>query len=172
MLMVFLFPLAASAHNPVAFSELRLVLHPGDNVTVTDIRGTAMQGKFESASRTSIRLKSKGSILEIPEQNVFEVKRKYGDDLGDGAKRGFWIGAALGLIVGISAAESGYPNGEAPLAGVVTGGVYGAGIGLLVDALKKSNETLYRAPGTSKGRITVSPIFRGDSKGAVLNLSF
>lgn len=165
-----LFPAAVSAQQLSSFERLHLWVRPGDTLVVTDTRGNSIQGKVESLSAASLRLITRSGVREFAEKDVVEIQRRKGDPLGDGAKRGFVLGAVTGFVVALAVKGA---KDEAPLAGAVGFGIYGAGIGVGIDALKKSNQTIYRAPGASNpARVHVAPLLSNDRKGVAMSLSF
>ena len=159
-----LVPSAALAQEAAVFEGVQALLRPGDDLIVKDAAGIATRGKFQSISGDSLRVVSRGSIREFLQKDVIEIRQRHKDRIGDGAKKGLIVGAALGLLAGATASSRGVHNGEAPLAGVVTGMVYGAAIGAIIDASKKTERVVYRA--------RVVPLASKDRKGVSLRFSF
>jgi hypothetical protein len=172
-LVMALFPSAGLAQEQPTFEDVIFLVKRGDVLSVIDRSGTFTKGKVERFSRESLRLKTWAGTREFKQPDVLEIHRHFRDSVRDGAKRGFYVGAAFGLILGLSASERGVHNGEAPLAGVVVGGVYGAALGALLDLSKNSQRTIYRAdnvPGPR--RLRVAPVASRDRKGVSINVSF
>jgi len=172
-LVVAVFPLAGLAQQQPSFEEVSFLVRRGDALWVIDTSGTLTKGKVESFSGASLRLKTWSGTREFIQPDVLEIHWEFRDSVGDGAKRGFYVGAAFGLFLGLTANERGVHNGEAPLAGVIVGGVYGAAIGALVDLNRNSQRTIYRADNISgPRRLRVAPVASRDRKGVSINVSF
>jgi hypothetical protein len=173
-LAVLFIPVAAAAQDATAFSQLQFLLQPGYVIIVTDPRGISTKGTLETITRSELTLRT-GKILRVyPRQDVLEVKRQYSDPVRDGVKKGLLVGMALGLVIGVQATKSPNYHGEAPgapIGGAVIGSIYGAAIGLIADSIKKTDQSLYRAPG-APGRVRLLPLLSEDQKGMALNISF
>jgi hypothetical protein len=165
-----LFPAALSAQQGSSFERLNLWVRPGDTLVVTDTQGNSIHGKLESLSAAWLRLSTRSGVREFVQKDVVEIQKRKGDPLGDGAKRGFVIGVATGFLAALAVKGA---KDEVPLAGAVGFGIYGAGIGVGIDALTKSNQTIYRAPGPSSPvRVHAAPLLSNDRKGVAMSLSF
>ena len=129
-----------------SFDELRLLVRPGDTVTVTDSKtGTDVKGKIFTLSASSLILTVDKSQKEWREGDVSVIHQNRGDSLKNGALWGFAIGGALGVAAGVSLAIE-EDDGAALAVGLVAGALYGgigAGIGVGIDALVTTPQVIY-----------------------------
>ena len=127
------------------FDQLRVLVGPGDKITIADDGGREIKGTLAELSAGSLGLIVNGQRREFREPDVRAIRQRRSDSLANGAKIGFGIGAALGLLGGL-AVMSEFEGGEAAGFVVATtlfyGGV-GAGIGVGVDAMVTRDQVIY-----------------------------
>ena len=111
--------------------------------------GTTLKGRFDSLAGEKLRLRKDKALLDVERTDVSKLYRSQGS-IGRSVAFGTLIGAGSGAVVGLAAAsgsDSGwFPNpskGEASAAGAIAGGVIGAGVGLIIGALRKKNVVVY-----------------------------
>ena len=137
-----------------SFEELRTRIGPGDNVYVTDIAGTVRHGRIAELSPGSLMLHpSNGNPPYIVLQDqVNNIAVRRADSLWNGMLIGLSIGAIPGLLLDLAVANE-YQTFSL---GATTGlGVFGLGIGTLVDALHKTTRTIYIRPALARSSIGV-----------------
>jgi hypothetical protein len=177
LLILVLAPGAALAQEPAhSLKELESRVHIGDTVRIVDSAGQKTQGKFESISESSLRIRVEGSVREFREPAIREVQREFRDPIGNGAFKGALIGGGAGLAAGVVIATGeACESGACAMQAVALAGAMGAGIGAasgaLVDSLKHSYATIFTGPTLNRGW-SVSPILSRDSKGVRVTVRF
>jgi len=162
------------AQTAQSFEQLQLLVKPGDKVSVTDPMGVVSEGKIEGLSSALLRLRVNSTIKDLTEADVKAISQRRNDSLKNGA----WIGTGIGLGIGtIGAVACATSDGECTVGeGVAFVVVYtgiGAAIGVGVDALFKSRQTIYL--GRTKITLnlhTIKQILTSSRKGAALSFSF
>jgi hypothetical protein len=156
---------ATTAGQPTAtsFSELRLILRPGDEVLVTDGDGRRTRALIRTVTDTSLEVL--GTPRTYFESSVTEVKRV------DSVVNGMWIGAALGMTAYVLWCSS-TDEGCFWLLAAPGSGLFGALAGGFADYFMR--KTVYRAAlqKTGAGTITLSPLFTTKGAGVSMNLRF
>ena len=156
-----------------SFDQLRVLVKPGDTVTVTDSSGHENKGQVLAVSATSLEVTVDGARRSWAESQVRMVSEQRHASLGTGAKWGFFIGAGLGALAGVAAAAEGYSGGESVSFAFFAAGIYGgigAGIGVGVSALIRRSEAVYVGRPSSVA-LTVSPVL-GHRKGVAVSVGF
>ncbi len=168
-------PGARAQEIATSFDQLRVLVKPGDTVTMTDAAGHQTKGRLRSLSSSSLEL----SVGDMPrlfsESEVRGVSQQRHASLGTGAKWGFIVGAGLGALGGAGVASEGYGGGEAVawvLGGAALYGGLGAGIGVGVSALIRRPHVIYAGRSTSSSQLTVSPVLLTGRKGVAVSLGF
>ncbi len=139
-------PVAAAAQPVASFASLAERVQPGATVVVRTTDGTSLRGRLEGVSATTIDVRSRGVVRQVPAAEVAVVTTRVRDSIANG----FYIGAAIG---GIGVLSAGTVSGEIPTEDLLTGGVpfaligaalYG-GVGAFIDSRIRRTETLYAA---------------------------
>jgi hypothetical protein len=165
----------AAAQQASSFEQLQLLVKPGDTVVVTDMEGRSTKGKIEGLSRESLRLKSSGNIREFGQRDAIEIKQRRSDSLANGALIGAAVGGGIGALGAIAFCKEGWCRGNgaevAATIGVHAG--MGTAIGVGIDALVRSRQTIYRSsPQTAFSRVHVAPLIGSGRRGVALKWSF
>ena len=165
----------AAAQQANSFEQLQLLVKPGDTVVVIDMEGRTTNGKIVNLSRESLRLKSGGSIREFGQRDAVEIKQRRSDSLANGALIGVAVGGGIGGLGAIAYCKEGWCHGSgAEVAAVI--GVYagiGTAIGVGIDALVRSRQTIYRSSAqTAFSRVNVAPLVGSGRRGIALKWSF
>lgn len=150
---------AASAQEVVAasFDQLKMLARLGDTISVTDIAGRVTTGKLADLSSSSLGLLVGGSRREMPEDHVRTIRQQRHGSIALGAKWGFVIGAAFGVIL-LSAGCDGEACAElAPLAAAAYGGV-GSGIGVGLVAMTTVRPVIYSKASPASATFMGSPV--------------
>jgi hypothetical protein len=160
----------AAAQGPAdSFEQLRLLVRPGDTVSVTDTAGREVTGTITVLSSSSLTMLVNGTRQDLTEREVATIRRRRSDSLWNGAIWGLVSGAALSGAL-ISFAES---DGAGDAAGFVAAyGAVGLGIGVGVDALITHRKVIYERPATRAGKVSVSPMWGNKRQGVLVTMNF
>jgi hypothetical protein len=82
-----------------SFEQLRVLVKPGDTVTVTDAAGKGTKGKIAELSASTLALLAGDTRVELRESDVMTVEQLRTDSLANGAILGVAIGAAAAGVV-------------------------------------------------------------------------
>jgi hypothetical protein len=165
-----LLPAIAAAQTPADWHMQVSALDPGDRINVRTIDGPTVRGRVVGVDAESITLKRQGREIRLAASTVRAVERQ--DRIWNGGGIGFASGFAMGVVI-MSTCEPGLfceHSAEAILTcGALTGGV-GFGVGLLMDALVRGDNTVFRR--TDLGRFTVAPAVTPTMKSVAVQLRF
>jgi hypothetical protein len=155
-----------------SFEQLRVLVRPGDTVSVTDTTGREITGTIADLSSSSVALLVAGSRRDLPESEVRTIRQRRPDSLANGALWGLAIGASIGLSIALIPIEDGESYGAAALPGAAMLAGVGAGIGVGVDAMIAGRHVIYAKPAGSSSRVRVSPLLTRERKGVFVSLGF
>ena len=125
-----------------------LSLKPDVPLRVDFKNGTTLKGRFDSLSGEKLRLRKDKALLDVERTDVSKLYRSQGS-IGRSVAFGTLIGAGSGAVFGVAVVatpDSGWfqvSKGEAAGVGALAGGVIGAGVGLLIGALRKKQVVVY-----------------------------
>jgi hypothetical protein len=155
-----------------SFGQLRVLVKPGDKVSVTDRAGREVQGAVAELSSSSLALVVEGNRRSFLEGDIDAISQRRPDSLANGAKWGFAVGAGLGFLAGLALATEYDGGGGAliPMLALAYGGM-GAGAGVGIDALMSSNRVIY-ARGGSASKVTFHPILTPRRRGVLASIAF
>ena len=88
----------AAAQEASSFEQLQLQVGPGDNVTVTETDGRTSSGRIIDLSPSSLDISVNGSVRQLSETDVSEIRQRRGDSLANGAITGTLAGLAAGVV--------------------------------------------------------------------------
>jgi hypothetical protein len=151
------------------FDQLRVLVGPGDTLTVTQTSGSRVRGKLSQLSPSSLVLNVSGTLREFQSTEVDRIEKRGADSLNNGALTGMAIGGGLAAVA-LGIGQSGFEPGWVAVAALVYGGI-GAGIGAGVDALIEGPRIIYAGPRVRKTTVSVSPILRGQRKGILFSFA-
>lgn len=148
----------ALPHPTSRFELLLTQLFDDEIVWVTDGGGETVKGRVVSRRDGVLTVAVRNSPRVFAERDVARVQRRVADAKWNGAI----IGAAVGLTVNLVFCSPRYESGEScseNIDDIALGTAAAAGIGLWIDALKKSRRTVYTAPSPTPLRLSpiVSP---------------
>jgi len=168
-----LLPQPARAQEARSFEQLQILVKPGDRIFVTDATGNVTVGRVAGLSKTSLSLTTKTSTKDWTESDVFKIKQWRHDSLKNGALIGTGVGLGLGIVgAAFWCSEWGDCGGEA-VAGVAVYAGLGAGVGVGIDALIPSKQTVYiGGTRTTSSPIKLKPIVSKSRKGVAVAFSF
>jgi hypothetical protein len=123
-----------------ALDALESTLRPRSPVEVTRGDGTRVKGRFETVEQGKLMLVVGERRVAIEERDVRKVVSSRHDPLWNGPLIGAAAGALLGLIPDY------YDDCEECHDSLYVSMAVGAGVGLLVDVLRRERQTVYQAP--------------------------
>ena len=149
------------------FDQLRVLVKPGDALTVTDVSGLRLRGTLAELSSSSLVLEVSGTRRALQSAEIDAIEKRGADSLRNGALIGLAAGAGLfGTVIGATTGDRGYAVGGA----VVYGGI-GAGIGVGIDALIEGRRVIYAASrSTTWNSTTIAPIVSTSRKGVLVSI--
>jgi hypothetical protein len=158
-----------------SFDQVKMLVRLGDTVTVTNASGQQTTGMLADLSSGSVALLVDGTRRDIGIGDVATIHQRRTGSLAKGAKIGFGIGTALGLVGGLQlASECRSQCGTAApfiiTMALVDGGLF-AGIGVGGAAMTRHDELVYTRV-RSSARVTVAPFATPDRRGVALSLGF
>lgn len=162
VLVVFVAGRAQAQELAGTLDQLRVLVKPGEQLTVTDTAGKSLRGRLTQLDDSSLVLEDGKHTYRFGTVDIERISRRGGDSVGNGASIGLAIGAVFGAGVAISVGETLY----AIPAGLVYGGL-GAGIGVGIDALIRGQRLVYVR---SKTTLSLAPIISRERKGVMLTL--
>jgi ElaB/YqjD/DUF883 family membrane-anchored ribosome-binding protein len=137
---VFLTAHAVTAQPVASLDQLASVLTSQTSVDVTTTDGKRVRGTLASVDRNHLRLATAGREIDIRTDQVRKIETRRRDSLWNGLLIGAGVGAALGLIPDY------YDDCEECHDSLYGSIAAGAGVGLLIDALRSSRRVVYEAP--------------------------
>lgn len=165
--------MASIAHAqdiPTSFDQLRVVVKPGDTVTVTGSSGGVMQGRILDLSSATLGLQVDGQRRDFSPNDVRTISQQRHASLATGAKWGFGIGTGFGLL-SLAAATAGDRCGYGCVPLILIGSAFyggmGAGIGVGVAATMVRTHVIFAQPDPFV-KLSVSPMVGHDRKGLML----
>lgn len=139
---VLMVPVATVAQTLTTFADLPTRLSVGDTVTVEQAEGSRVRGRVVRMLPDELVVTTKGSEVTLPASRVQRVSA-----CCDGLRNGTLIGLSVGAIYGglfAAGFSDNVTGGEVIGAGLFFGGV-GTGLGVGLDALIRTDKTIYRA---------------------------
>jgi hypothetical protein len=142
---------AAAQETASSFHQLLVLVKPGDAVTVTDSAGRQIRGTITELSSSRLEVTVGGNRRALQEADISLIRHRRADPLDNGAKWGFGIGVAVGLLgVAAAASEVGGSVGWGVPVGLALYGGLGAGIGAGIDATVTKEKVIFaRGAGSS-----------------------
>ena len=150
----------------VSFDQLRVLVGPGQKINVTALSGARYSATVVSLSSSTLAVRVGDSMRQLQEGDVAAIRQRRGDSLGNGALWGVSTGFATGMVmcgrchVGPGAAM-----------GLTLGGV-GAGIGVGIDALIRSDVVVFQRTDRSGVRVSVVPQLAKFHKSVNVSIGF
>ncbi len=151
------------------FDQLRVLVKPGDTLTVIDGSGQRVEGRVSSLSSSALDLTVSGRPRQFLSTDINTIEKRGPDSLKNGALIGLAIGGGIGAAGMIAlAGTADNPAALMAVGALVYGGI-GAGIGTGFDALIEDRRVIYARSGSAGARFTVAPMLRGSRKGVRLH---
>ena len=165
-------PTSAGAQPADSFPDLmdRIELRKDVEVIYAG-RDEIVRGRAVAVSPSSLIVLAGGAPLELDAERVLRVRQRWQDPTRDGGLKGFAVG--VGAYAVLYMLER-YWEGEGLSTPFVGGGIFGLGgylIGITIDAGKRENRAIYRAP-ARRPRAAVSPLLSKERAGAALSITW
>ena len=162
-----------------SFEQLRVLVKPGDRVTLTDAAGVETRGKILAFSPSSLAVEVGGVTRDFAESDVNRVRQRRHGSLARGAKWGLAAGLGLSAFAAIGiATEDEWDDYNGTKTVTIIGGTalfagLGVAAGVGVSALIRRDHDLYIRGGVARqGQVTLSPVLTADRKGMAISLGF
>jgi hypothetical protein len=171
-LSLLLFPIGAQAQEIAStLDQLRVLIRPGDNLTVTDATGVELRGKVFELSSASLVMEKRGQRREFSGDDIRRITQPHHADLGTGARWGFGVGAGFGLLAMAAVYGNCRGCGAFAIANTVMFGGVGAGIGVGIAASITDQRLIYARPGLPV-KVAVAPLIDRERQGVRVSLRF
>jgi hypothetical protein len=141
----------------------------GERIQVFDEHRARLDGRFEGLAGASLRVRVKGSVVDVPAARISEIRRERPE--ADGVLIGLGIGALVGLATVQGLCSDASEHEDCLRAGSLVIGAPIAAAGALVDWGLKTFETIYRRPASS-ARWFVSPLVAPHQRGVTVRFVF
>jgi len=145
-------PAATFAQTLTTFADLPSRLNVGDTVTVEQAEGPKLRGRIVRIRPDELVVNTKGTDVSLPGSRVQRVSMCC-DGLMNGTLIGLGISGFLGLFATNFSDDS--TSGDVIVNAIIFGGI-GAGLGAGLDALIRTEKTVYRARPVS-ARVSLAP---------------
>jgi hypothetical protein len=162
--------LAEAQELASSFDQLRVLIKAGDRLTIVDSTGQELRGRMTRLSSSVLEVDTDGRSRTLGESEVRTIRLRHSDTLANGAKWGFGAGCAFGLLGAIAISDE-VSDGALPMF-VAIYGAFGAGVGVGIDGLVKSNDVIYSRPGTGSRAWSISPAVGRRGAGVRLAIGF
>ena len=163
-------PTVAGAQPADSFPDLMNRIQIQEDVEVIyEGLGQIVQGRAVAISPSSLTVMADGAPLELDAERVLRVRQRWEDPTGDGGLKGLAVGAAAYATWYLL--EQNYLGQGISTLPLVIFGAGGYLIGVSIDAGKRANHIIYRAP-ARRPRATVSPLLSKERAGAALSISW
>ena len=163
--------LAGAQELATSFDQLRVLVKAGDTLTVTDTGGHEFRGQISGLSSTALDIIVDGQSRALRASDVTTIRVKREDSLGNGAKKGFIVGAVLGLLAGVSLVGEFDSAGIIPLSVLLYGGL-GTSVGVGIDALTQSNNVIFAQQNGRTVTLNATPILGPRARGMRVAIGF
>jgi hypothetical protein len=149
-----------------SFDQLRVLVAPGQKVNLTSTAGKRLAGTIAGLTSSTLSLKVGKELLELREADVQTIRHRGNDSLRNGALWGLGTGAGVGMVT------CGRCHvGPGLVAAAMFGGI-GSGIGVGIDALIRTEMTVFQRRGAAGGKVTVVPQLAKSHQGVMVSVRF
>ena len=166
-------PMARAQEIAGTFDQLRVLIKPGDTITITDDAGVQTKGRLTELSPVSLALLVDGNQRVLSAESISTIHHRRSDPLANGARWGLGVGVVVGLGIAATVAADFDDSPDAAIfaTGALIYGALGAGIGAGLDALNQSPQVIYARPRTTARRLSIAPMM-GKRRGVALMVGF
>ena len=165
-------PTGAGAQPSDSFPGLMDLIELQEDVEVIYAgRGQIVRGRAVAISPSSLTVLAAGAPLELDAERVLRVRQRWQDPTRDGGLKGFAVGVGAYAVLYML---EWYWEGEGLPTPALGGGMLGLGgylIGISIDAGRRENRVIYRAP-ARRPRAAVSPLLSKERAGAALSITW
>ena len=126
----------------------------------TETDGTEINGTFQGFDGSSLHVRVKDGLRVLDESEIRTVTERRDDSLQNGARNGFITGVVFGALTALSLAGEGDAGWNAffiPFAVAAYGGI-GAGIGVGIDAMIRTDEIIFDSDRKRTSNTAIGPI--------------
>ena len=163
-------PTGAGAQPADSFPGLMDLIELQEDVEVIYAgRDQIVRGRAVAISPSSLTVLAGGAPLELDAERVLRVRQRWEDPTGDGGLKGLAVGA--GAYAAWFLAERYYLGQGVSTAPLVIFGLGGYLIGISIDAGRRENRDIYRAP-ARRPRAAISPVLSKERTGAALSITW
>lgn len=163
-------PTTAGAQPADSFLGLMGLIELQEDVDVIYAgRNQVVQGRAVAVSPSSLTVLTDGAPLELDAERVLRVRQRWEDPTRDGGLKGFAVGAAAYATWYLL--EWNYLGQGVSTLPLVIFGAGGYLIGAGIDAGRRENRIIYRAP-ARRPRATVAPLLSKERAGAALSITW
>lgn len=156
-----------------SFTQLAVLVEPGDKVTVVDAAGREARGRISTLSADALILITEAGPWRLGEADVATISQRRGDSLTNGAIIGAVAGATYFATVAALLHDS--DGGDIIVPTAIAGGVFFAGLGAAagvgIDALISRRQVIFRKT-SGATRVSVSPVLGRRLRGAAVTVKF
>ena len=169
MLVLFIADSALAQQLAGSFDQLRVLVKPGDTLTVTDAAGETVKGRLSGLTSSSISVNVSGQVRQFLNAEVDTIQKRGPDSLKNGALVGLSIGGGLAAMFITAALGAGEDGGHWYWVALPAYAGMGAGIGAGVDALIEGRRVIY-ARTNSRQALSLAPMLGRDRRGIALSV--
>ncbi len=149
-----------------SFDQMRVLVGPGRKVNVTTSAGQRISGTIAGLTSSTLSLKVGRELLELREADVQAIRHRGSDSLSNGALWGLGTGAGVGMVT------CGRCHvGPGLMMAAMFGGI-GSGIGVGIDALIRTETTIFQRRSAGGRTITVAPQVAKSHQGVTVSVTF
>ena len=153
-----------------SFEQLRVLVKPGDTLTITDGTGQRMRGKLTQLSSSSLVLDVAGALRQFQESDVNTIEKRGSDSLRNGALIGMAVGGGIAGIGIAASANSSDADASLFVFGTLVYAGVGAAIGMGIDALIEGRRVIYAGSHATRTTLNISPIVHGGRRGVLMSV--
>ena len=168
-LLLLIIPSAEAQQIAGTFDQLRVLVKPGDTLTITDSTGLRVRGRLSEVTASSLRLDVSGGLRQFQDADVNTIEKRGSDSLKNGAIIGMAVGGGLAALAMATAGMTGEDAGVFVAGALIYTGI-GAGIGVGIDAVVEGPRVIYASSSSARTRLTIAPLLGRSRKGVLLSL--
>jgi hypothetical protein len=160
----------AFAQGQPQVSDVHTKLRSGEPIQVVDIHRAIIRGRFDGVSSSALRVRVKGDLVEIPEPQIYQVRKQRHEP--DGVLIGLGIGAAVGLTFVNVSCKGSSEHSDCMRAGSLVIAPPFAAAGALIDWRFARYVTIFERRASPTSRFQLWPLMAGGRAGVALTVAF